>query len=186
MNSIRRRPCADPGQKQVPGEWMTQKGIDSSRPVTEAEIQGRLCARRSNDRVSPRRPRFEIGCSRQPERNGHRHGYRQAPALRVQRVARMSEATCGDESAQGPGWRFAYPGYACRYWRITDSHRTCRVRRVARALDSSLEWSFSSAKQTSFDADGPAIEYEPSPHRQQKLANAGNEHRCENIDLKRR
>src|SRR5664279_6320037 len=39
MNPIRRRPCADPGQKQVPGEWMTQKGIDSSRPVTEA-----LCA----------------------------------------------------------------------------------------------------------------------------------------------
>src|SRR6266852_1473484 len=36
MNPIRRRPCADPGQKQVPGEWMTQKGIDSSRPVTEA------------------------------------------------------------------------------------------------------------------------------------------------------
>jgi len=36
MNPIRRRPCADPGQKQVLGEWMTQKGIDSSRPVTEA------------------------------------------------------------------------------------------------------------------------------------------------------
>src|SRR6202795_4950896 len=36
MNPIRRRPCADPGQKQVPGEWMTQKGIDSSKPVTEA------------------------------------------------------------------------------------------------------------------------------------------------------
>src|ERR1700733_433227 len=36
MTPIRRRPCADPGQKQVPGEWMTQKGIDSSRPVTEA------------------------------------------------------------------------------------------------------------------------------------------------------
>src|SRR5437667_2190961 len=35
MNPIRRRPCADPGQKPVPGEWMTQKGIDSSRPVTE-------------------------------------------------------------------------------------------------------------------------------------------------------
>jgi hypothetical protein len=36
MNPIRRRPRADPGQKQVPGERMTQKGIDSSRPVTEA------------------------------------------------------------------------------------------------------------------------------------------------------
>src|SRR6202022_825407 len=36
MNPIRRRPCADPGQKQVPGKWITQKGIDSSRPVTEA------------------------------------------------------------------------------------------------------------------------------------------------------
>src|SRR2546425_6814776 len=39
MNPIRRRPCADPGQKQVPGEWMTQKGIDSSRPVTEGPLQ---------------------------------------------------------------------------------------------------------------------------------------------------
>ncbi|MGA2999800.1 hypothetical protein, partial [Bradyrhizobium sp.] len=28
--------CADPGQKQVPGKWITQIGIDSSRPVTEA------------------------------------------------------------------------------------------------------------------------------------------------------
>jgi hypothetical protein len=36
MNPIRRRPRADPGQKPVPGEWITQKGIDSSRPVTEA------------------------------------------------------------------------------------------------------------------------------------------------------
>src|ERR1700737_4693004 len=46
MNPIRRRPCADPVQKHVPGEWITQKGIDSSRPVTEArmersEIRGR-------------------------------------------------------------------------------------------------------------------------------------------------
>src|SRR5947209_4961561 len=36
---IRRRPCADPVQKQVSGEWMTQKGIDSSRPVTEARME---------------------------------------------------------------------------------------------------------------------------------------------------
>ena len=35
---IRRRPCADPVQKQVSGEWMTQKGIDLSRPVTEARM----------------------------------------------------------------------------------------------------------------------------------------------------
>ena len=35
-NPIRRRPCADPGQKQVPGKWITQIGIDLSRPVTEA------------------------------------------------------------------------------------------------------------------------------------------------------
>src|SRR6185437_11377264 len=34
-NPIRRRPRADPVQKQVPGERITQKGIDSSRPVTE-------------------------------------------------------------------------------------------------------------------------------------------------------
>src|SRR6202140_2348528 len=34
-NPIGWRPCADPVQKQVPGEWMTQKGIDLSRPVTE-------------------------------------------------------------------------------------------------------------------------------------------------------
>src|SRR5438876_4687750 len=36
---IRRRPCADPVQKQVSGEWMTQKGIDLSRPVTEARME---------------------------------------------------------------------------------------------------------------------------------------------------
>jgi len=29
------------------------------------------------------------------------------------RVARMSEGTCGAERVQGPGERFAYPGYAC-------------------------------------------------------------------------
>src|SRR6202022_5094030 len=39
MNPIRRRPCADPVQKHVPGEWITQKGIDSSRPVTEARME---------------------------------------------------------------------------------------------------------------------------------------------------
>jgi hypothetical protein len=39
MNPIRRRPRADPGQKPVPGEWITQKGIDSSRPVTEGPLQ---------------------------------------------------------------------------------------------------------------------------------------------------
>ena len=37
-NTIRRRPPADPVQKQVPGDWMTQKGIDQSRPVTEARM----------------------------------------------------------------------------------------------------------------------------------------------------
>jgi hypothetical protein len=47
MNPIRRWPCADPGQKQVPGEWMTQKGIDSSMPVTEA-----ACAKVESTRVS--------------------------------------------------------------------------------------------------------------------------------------
>ena len=35
---IRWRPCADPGQKQELGDWMTQKGIDLSRPVTEAHF----------------------------------------------------------------------------------------------------------------------------------------------------
>src|SRR5258706_4879477 len=49
MNPIRRRPCADPGQKQVPGEWMTQEGIDSSRPVTEGPLQK---ARYRSSRVS--------------------------------------------------------------------------------------------------------------------------------------
>src|SRR6266571_3937650 len=39
MNPIRRRPCADPVQKHVPGERITQKGIDSSRPVTEARME---------------------------------------------------------------------------------------------------------------------------------------------------
>jgi hypothetical protein len=47
-NLIRRRPRADPVQKHVPGDRTTQKGIDSSRPVTEAwiersEIRGRTC-----------------------------------------------------------------------------------------------------------------------------------------------
>src|ERR1700681_2723842 len=42
MNPIRRRPCADPGQKQVPGEWMTQKGIDSSKPVTEEASRAKM------------------------------------------------------------------------------------------------------------------------------------------------
>src|ERR1700722_1093654 len=46
MNPIRRRPRADPGQKPVPGEWITQKGIDSSRPVTEAS-----CAKVESTRV---------------------------------------------------------------------------------------------------------------------------------------
>jgi hypothetical protein len=46
MNPIRRRPCADPGQKPVPGERTTQKGIDSSRPVTEAS-----CAKVESTRV---------------------------------------------------------------------------------------------------------------------------------------
>jgi hypothetical protein len=36
LDPIRWRPCADPGQKRDLGDWMTQKGIDSSRPVTEA------------------------------------------------------------------------------------------------------------------------------------------------------
>src|SRR3984893_15169180 len=39
MNPIRRRPRADPVQKQVTGEWITQKGIDSSRPVTVARMK---------------------------------------------------------------------------------------------------------------------------------------------------
>ena len=38
-NSIRWRPRADPGQKPVPGERITQKGIDRSRPVTEARME---------------------------------------------------------------------------------------------------------------------------------------------------
>jgi hypothetical protein len=36
------------------------------------------------------------------------------------------------------------------------------------------------------DTDGTAIKYEPSPHRKQELTDAGNQHRCEDIDLKRR
>lgn len=31
-------PSADPVQKQVPGKWITQKGIDQPRPVTEARM----------------------------------------------------------------------------------------------------------------------------------------------------
>ena len=53
MNPIRRRPCADPEQKQVPGEWITQKGIDSSRPVTEAS-----CAKVEVTTDTPVHPAF--------------------------------------------------------------------------------------------------------------------------------
>src|ERR1700685_4109004 len=49
MNPIRRRPCADPVQKPVPGEWITQKGIDSSQPVTEAARVQILEPRLSDD-----------------------------------------------------------------------------------------------------------------------------------------
>src|SRR6266540_2500644 len=38
---IRWRPCADPGQKRVPGERTTQKGMDQSRLDTEAKSQRR-------------------------------------------------------------------------------------------------------------------------------------------------
>src|SRR5213075_1681376 len=62
MNPIRRRPCADPGQKQVPGEWMTQKGIDSSRPVTEASHANKISIRVSHHRFT--------GTSRHSPRNG--------------------------------------------------------------------------------------------------------------------
>jgi hypothetical protein len=41
-NLIRRRPRADPVQKHVPGDRTTQKGIDSSRPVTEARISAAI------------------------------------------------------------------------------------------------------------------------------------------------
>jgi len=36
-NTIRRRPCADPGQKQVPGKWITQKkGLTHRGPLRKA------------------------------------------------------------------------------------------------------------------------------------------------------
>ena len=62
MNPIRRRPCADPGQKQVPGEWMTQKGIDSSRPVTEASHAVKISTRVSHH--------GHTGTTRHSPRNG--------------------------------------------------------------------------------------------------------------------
>ena len=62
MNPIRRRPCADPGQKQVPGEWMTQKGIDSSRPVTEASHANKISIRVSHH--------GHTGTTRHSPRNG--------------------------------------------------------------------------------------------------------------------
>src|ERR1700733_13089349 len=62
MNPIRRWPCADPGQKQSPGEWMTQKGIDSSMPVTEA-----ACALVESPRVSHH---GHAGITRHSPRNG--------------------------------------------------------------------------------------------------------------------
>src|SRR5881397_1446902 len=61
MNPIRRRPCADPGQKPVPGEWMTQKGIDSSRPVTEAS---RAKLNKAHERSHHRFRRIQPGLPR--------------------------------------------------------------------------------------------------------------------------
>src|SRR5258706_2767899 len=58
MKSIRRRPCADPVQKQVPGEWMTQKGIDSSRPVTEASCVKNKAHERSHHGHTGNHPAF--------------------------------------------------------------------------------------------------------------------------------
>src|SRR6266478_6366542 len=57
---ILRRPCADPGQKQAPGEWMTQKGIDSSRPVTEEASRAKLnkAHERSHHRSTGNHPAF--------------------------------------------------------------------------------------------------------------------------------
>jgi hypothetical protein len=75
MNPIRRRPCADPGQKQVPGEWMTQKGIDSSRPVTEA-----ACAVVESTRVSHH---GHAGNVRHSPRNGFNGFLRALPGDRA-------------------------------------------------------------------------------------------------------
>src|SRR5207247_475981 len=61
MNPIRRRPCADPGQKPVPGEWMTQKGIDSSRPVTEVS---RAKLNKAHERSHHRFRRIQPGLPR--------------------------------------------------------------------------------------------------------------------------
>src|SRR3984885_14929007 len=67
MNPIRRRPRADPGQKPVPGEWITQKGIDSSRPVTEGPLQKPRVQRVESTRVSHHRYAATPGI---PARNG--------------------------------------------------------------------------------------------------------------------
>src|ERR1700730_17393487 len=58
MNSIRRRPCADPVQKPAPGEWMPQKGIDSSRPVTEASCALCIGKKHTSKRVHRNHPAF--------------------------------------------------------------------------------------------------------------------------------
>src|SRR5664279_3474265 len=53
--------CArNDGQKQVLGEWMTQKGIDSSRPVTEAWCahSGREYAHQYSQRRHRNHPAF--------------------------------------------------------------------------------------------------------------------------------
>jgi hypothetical protein len=61
QHTIRWRPCADPVQKRVPGEWMTQKGVDSKaryRRVGKGKAPGRLArsAGGSPARVRPSKP----------------------------------------------------------------------------------------------------------------------------------
>ena len=67
--------CADPGQKQVPGKWITQKGIDSSRPVTEASY-----AKVKSIRVSHHR---YAGTTRPSLRNGFNGFLRARPGDRA-------------------------------------------------------------------------------------------------------
>ena len=58
MNPIRRRPCADPGQKQVPGERMTQKGIDFEARYRRSRACSVESTRVSHHKYTEKHPAF--------------------------------------------------------------------------------------------------------------------------------
>src|ERR1700675_4682647 len=111
MNPIRRRPCADPGQKQVPGEWMTQKGIDSSKPVTEEASRAKLnkAHERSHHRFTGVDPAFPAQWF---------YGlYRALPGERI-----LVVPVTGGLKARQTRSDLISPPPACHQQRVSDTH----------------------------------------------------------------